>query len=104
MGEGRSGSNDETFVNPNEKGGNNSIDENTESPPLSNDLSKLKQILRDNVNKTKDEYTPYPNTSGLILSALMALVEDENSLVRRNGLDFIISHFDINHDRLSKED
>jgi hypothetical protein len=53
------------------------------------------------VKDEEDENTYYPNKSGLIVNALIATLEDENTLVRRAGLDFLISHFDILTDTFS---
>ncbi len=56
------------------------------------------------VKDVEDDDTYYPNKSGLIVNALIATLEDENTLVRRAGLDFLISHFDIQSESMSKND
>ena len=43
----------------------------------------------------------YPNKSSLVLNALLAGLEDENTLVQRITLDFMHSHFKLSGDLFS---
>lgn len=48
--------------------------------------------IEDNIDDDND-VNNYPNKSSLILNALICCIEDENNIfVKRNILDFMISH------------
>ncbi|EGR32622.1 hypothetical protein IMG5_076520 [Ichthyophthirius multifiliis] len=72
-------------------------------------IVKIQEELLSNVVKTSKQITGndvlFPNASSLIINALLNTLEDENNLIRRQGLDYIINTFPIQNDTIfSKND
>ncbi|KAL4450958.1 hypothetical protein ABPG74_021280 [Tetrahymena malaccensis] len=70
-------------------------------------IVQLQVQLMKQINALKDlksEENFYPNKSNLIINALLSVLQDENVLTRKFGLDYIISHFPIEEDILSDTD
>ena len=57
--------------------------------------------MKDLENGIDDENVEnnYPNMGSLVVNAILACLEDENSLVKRSMLDFLFSHL-----KLTRED
>lgn len=41
----------------------------------------------------------FPNKSGLLINALLVSLEDSDSFIRRNALEYIIHNFDISENQ-----
>ncbi|EAR92823.2 dopey, amine-terminal domain protein (macronuclear) [Tetrahymena thermophila SB210] len=70
-------------------------------------IAQLQVQLMKQINAIKDlksEENFYPNKSNLIINALLSVLQDENILTRKFGLDYITSHFPIEEDILSDTD
>ncbi|KAL4472004.1 hypothetical protein ABPG72_018506 [Tetrahymena utriculariae] len=70
-------------------------------------IIQLQEKLMKQINAIKDlksEENFYPNKSNLIINALLSVLQDENILTRKFGLDYITSHFPIEEDILSDTD
>lgn len=46
----------------------------------------------------------FPNKSSLTLNAVIACLEDENQLIKRQMLDFLFTHLKLSNDYLSEQD
>jgi len=63
----------------------------------------LKELSEAGINNNDNE-TNYPNKSSLIVNSILACLEDENSLVQRNVLDFMYTHLKLNFEYFSDKE
>ena len=72
--------------------------ESAEYPNMENDFEQNMEVL-----KEKQDIR-FPNKSALIINCLISTLEDENSLVKKCGLDILVSYFPILGSELSEND
>lgn len=82
-----------------------------ESAAMSNfneDFARQRESLLKELNEiglnNEDNETYYPNKSSLIVNAIVSCLEDENSLVQRNALDFMYTHLKLSFDYFSDQE
>lgn len=63
----------------------------------------LKELTEAGLNNNDNE-TNFPNKSSLIVNAILACLEDENTLVQRNALDFMYSHLKLSFEYFSDQE
>ena len=61
------------------------------------------KYLEDQINEDINDNN-YPNKSTLIINTILACLDDESSLVKRNILDLLCLHLKLNHEILEKND
>lgn len=63
------------------------------------EFAKQRELLLKELNETglnnEDNEVFYPNKSSLVVNAVLSCLEDENTLVQRNALDFMYSHLKL---------
>ena len=57
----------------------------------------FREVIESGLHESSNENN-FPNKSTLVLNSLICCLEDENGLVKRNVLDFMISHFKLSND------
>ena len=87
------------------------IPEEEPSGPQQEEIGEIKKLeTEEYIPEIEDDVDPdsieieYPNKSSLVINALIAGLEDENTLVQRITLDFMFSHFKLSCDLFTEEE